>query len=144
MMGLVLALLVAGLLGTGAYLVLQRSPVRLVLGLALLSHGVNLLLFGAGSLKQGLPPIILDKEAFAGNISRFVDPLPQALILTAIVISFGISAFVIALLDRRHTLLRWGDSHGERADDPMALHPSTQQPQTEDDYEWLEDLLRKR
>jgi multicomponent Na+:H+ antiporter subunit C len=143
-MGLVLALLVAGLLGTGTYLVLQRSPVRLVLGLALLSHGVNLLLFGTGSLKLGRPPIILDKEAFTGDISRFVDPLPQALILTAIVISFGISAFVIALLDRRHILLRLAKSDEESADDPMALHEPAQPSPIDDDYEWLEDLLRKQ
>jgi multicomponent Na+:H+ antiporter subunit C len=143
MMGLVLAVLVAVLLGTGTYLILQHSPIPLVLGLGLLSHGVNLLLFGTGGLKQGLPPIVLDVVPFTGDISRFVDPLPQALVLTAIVISFGISAFVIALLNRRHTLLRLEFESGEHAGDPLALAAPAQPLWNDDDYEWLEDLVKR-
>jgi len=140
MIGLVLALLVAVLFGTGVYLILQRSPVRLILGLGLLSHAVNLLLFGTGALKRGIPPIVLDKAAFSGDIRPFVDPLPQALILTAIVISFGITAFMIALANRRNNLLLQTTLQPERADDPFALTKPQPQPALDDDYEWLEDV----
>jgi multicomponent Na+:H+ antiporter subunit C len=144
MIGVTLACLVAVLLGTGAYLLMQRSPIRLVLGLGLLSHGINLLLFGTGALKRGLPPIVLDKASFTGDISAFVDPLPQALILTAIVISFGITAFMIALLNRRNSLLTAdGATPPERQDDPLALQqPAVCQP-IPDDYEWLEEVPRQ-
>ena len=140
MIGLILALLVAALFGTGVYLILQRSPIRLILGLGLLSHAVNLLLFGTGALKRGIPPIVLDKTAFSGDISPFVDPLPQALILTAIVISFGITAFMIALANRRNNLLLHTTQQPERADDPFVLTKTQPQPALDDDYEWLADV----
>lgn len=143
MVGIVLALLVAVLLGTGTYLVLQRSPIRLLLGLGLLTHGVNLLLFGTGMLKRGAPPIVLDKAAFDGDISPYVDPLPQALILTAIVISFGITAFMIALVNRRHALARNQELEAGRSDDPFVEPSSTPQQGVNDDYEWLEDVVAR-
>lgn len=92
-----LALVVAVLFGTAVYLLLQRNVVRLVLGLALLAHAVNLLIFAMSKtgLRAGAPPIIGQAEPEA-----MIDPLPQALILTAIVISFGITAFLLALAVR--------------------------------------------
>lgn len=123
-------------------MVLQRSPIRLILGLGLLSHGVNLLLFGTGMLRRGLPPIVADKETFHGEIGAFVDPLPQALILTAIVISFGITAFIVVLINRRNTIVRTEEE--SLPGDPFALAPvSVQQMSTltEDDYEYLEYTL---
>jgi len=122
-------------------MVLQRSPIRLILGLGLLSHGVNLLLFSTGLLQRGLPPIIADKETFHGEIGAFVDPLPQALILTAIVISFGITAFIVVLVNRRSAIVR---SEAESLPgDPFALAPVSAQvsPLAEDDYEYLEYTL---
>ncbi len=122
-------------------MVLQRSPIRLILGLGLLSHGVNLLLFGAGQLRRGLPPIIADKATFHGEIAAFVDPLPQALILTAIVISFGITAFIVVLVNRRNTIVRGEDE--SLPGDPFALQPLSAQVAAivEDDYEYLEYTL---
>jgi multicomponent Na+:H+ antiporter subunit C len=150
MIALVLAGLVAALLATGTYLLLQRSPIRMVLGLGLFTHGVNLLLFGTGATRRGLPPII-DKGAYIGedgqfdlsrfDVSVYVDPLPQALILTVIVISFGIIAFFIALINRRYSLELTGDSAAERADDPFALQPPSQLRADEEDHEWLEDIV---
>ena len=102
MVGVLLGLVVAVLLGTGVYLLLLGTPIRLVLGLGLISHGVNLLLLGSSGLKRGAPPIVVDKAAFTGDISPFVDPLPQALILTAIVIGFGLTAFSLVLAHRVH------------------------------------------
>lgn len=103
---LVLALLVGALLTTGTWLVLRRGQVKLVIGFGLLTHGVNLLLFGTGPLTPGALPILADKEAIMNQaaISQTADPLPQALILTAIVISFGITAFLAILVSRRDAL----------------------------------------
>ncbi|MEZ4866666.1 MAG: NADH-quinone oxidoreductase subunit K [Caldilineaceae bacterium] len=144
MTGVVLALVVGVLFATGAYMLLERSPIRLILGLALLSHGVNLLLFSSGGFKRGIPPIVLDKASFVGDISAFVDPLPQALILTAIVISFGVTAFIVVLFNRRNTIVA-----GETAavNDPFAPEAETQAQREakaavpEDDYEFLEYSL---
>ena len=88
-----------------------RRPIKLLLGLGLLTHGVNLLIFSTAAKDSGLPPIE-DKATFAGNITPYVDPMPQALILTAIVISFGITAFIVMLINRRHTIME--ESDGDR------------------------------
>jgi len=113
----------------------------LILGIGLLSHGVNLLLFSTGMLRRGLPPIVADKATFQGEISTFVDPLPQALILTAIVISFGITAFIVVLVNRRSALVR--NEADALPGDPFALVPSTpaMNKAAEDDYEYLEYTL---
>lgn len=87
---LVMALTVAVLYGAGAYLLLQRNLSRIVIGLAIIGHGANLLLLLAGG-RAGRAPIVGDG---AGPAS---DPLPQALALTAIVITFGVSAYLLAL-----------------------------------------------
>jgi multicomponent Na+:H+ antiporter subunit C len=90
---LVLALTVGVLYAVGAYLVLQRSLSRIVIGLAILGHGANLLLLSAGG-NPGDPP-------FAGaDPATTSDPLAQALALTAIVITFAVSAFLLALAYR--------------------------------------------
>jgi len=135
-----LAIAVGSLFSAGVYLLLQRSPIRLILGLGLLSHGVNLLLFSTGGLRRGLPPIIADKTTFTGDISQFVDPLPQALILTAIVISFGVTAFVVVLVNRRNALLTASGELVETQGDPFTLVPNNRigDPATVDeDYEFL-------
>lgn len=82
----------AALIGIGTYLALQRLLSRVIIGLALLSHGVNLLIMSASS-RVGTPPV-LSEGADAAAVS---DPLPQALVLTAIVITFGVTAFLLAL-----------------------------------------------
>lgn len=84
-------IVIAVLAGVGTYLILQRQLTRIIIGLALISHGVNLLLLSAGA--RGSPPLLGDGQG-SGAIA---DPLPQALVLTAIVITFGVTAFLLAL-----------------------------------------------
>ncbi|MGH9153353.1 MAG: Na(+)/H(+) antiporter subunit C [Acidimicrobiales bacterium] len=106
---LVLALTVGALYAAGTYLVLQRALTRIVLGLALLGHGANLLLLLAGG-RAGRAPIV---GAGDGPVA---DPLPQALALTAIVITFGITAFLLALA-YRSWLLRHDDEVEDDVED---------------------------
>jgi multicomponent Na+:H+ antiporter subunit C len=141
MLGLLHAIIVGVLIGTGVYMLLQRSPIRMILGLGLLSHGVNLLLFSTGMLRRGLPPIVADKANFHGDIDAFVDPLPQALILTAIVISFGITAFIVVLVNRRNAIVP--DEAASLPGDPFALTGIAPEQAVlgADDYEYLEYTL---
>lgn len=90
-MEILLSLIVGVLVFCGVYLVLRGRTFTVVLGLSLLSYAVNLFLFSTGRLVIGAPPVITE------GVSRYADPLPQALVLTAIVISFGMTAFVIML-----------------------------------------------
>lgn len=101
---LMLAIVVGALMATGTYLILRRGQIRLILGLGLFSHSINLLLFGSGSLTRGHPPVFVDKTDYLSAVPTMADPLPQALILTAIVISFGMTAFIVALVSRRDAL----------------------------------------
>ena len=75
----------------GTYLILRQRTFPVILGLSLLSYAVNLVLFSSGRLALNLPPI------WQGEASAYTDPLPQALVLTAIVISFGMTAVVVML-----------------------------------------------
>ncbi len=100
MIVLMLALLIGLLFGTGLYCLLRRSLVKLVFGLILLSQGANLLVFTAGGLLAGKPPLI-GKDASVPT-EPIADPLPQAMVLTAIVIGFGLVAFFVALVYRAH------------------------------------------
>ncbi|MDP8987319.1 MAG: Na(+)/H(+) antiporter subunit C [Actinomycetota bacterium] len=108
---LLLALLVGTLYAVGTYLLLQRTLTRVVIGLAIMGHGANLLLLLAGG-RAGRAPIV-DGEGGAG---AFADPLPQALALTAIVITFGITAFLLALA-YRSWLLRSDDEVEDDVED---------------------------
>jgi multicomponent Na+:H+ antiporter subunit C len=80
----------------GTYLILSRSLLRIVLGTSLLTHGVHLLLLTMSRLKTGAPPILND------SAQTYTDPLPQALILTSIVISFGVTSFFLVLAYRAY------------------------------------------
>jgi multicomponent Na+:H+ antiporter subunit C len=95
-----LALVIGGLYAAGLYLMMRRSMVKLIIGLALLGHAANLLIFTVGRLTRGQPPIVSPGET--APVGPFADPLPQALILTAIVIGFGVQAFAIVLLKRAY------------------------------------------
>lgn len=90
--------LVGGLVACGLYMMMRRSMMKLIIGLALLSHAANLLIFTAGGLHRGRPPLV--PEGASAPPTPYADPLPQALVLTAIVISFGLLAFTIALVHR--------------------------------------------
>lgn len=95
-------ILIAGLIGVlfscGIYCLLRRSIVKLVIGIVLIGHGANLLVFSAGGLLAGRPPIV---EAGAMvPPAPYADPLPQAMVLTAIVIGFGLTAFALTLVHK--------------------------------------------
>jgi multicomponent K+:H+ antiporter subunit C len=102
-MELMVAIFVGVLTGTGIYLMLRARTFDLVLGLTLLSYAVNLLIFVMGRLTVGRPPILDGSQA--PSLANYADPLPQALVLTAIVISFAMTALllVIALVARAET-----------------------------------------
>ncbi len=97
-MELLLALVIGGLYAAGLYLMMRRNLVKLIIGLALLSHGANLLIFTAAGIERARPPLL--GENASQSLVQFADPLPQALILTAIVISFGVLAFALVLFLR--------------------------------------------
>ncbi len=99
------ALLIGVLSGTGTYLVLHRTLTRIILGLGLLGNAVNLLILTSGD-GPGVAPII-------GREGEFTDPVPQALVLTAIVIGFGVISFLLAMAYRAWTI----DGHDEVEDD---------------------------
>jgi multicomponent K+:H+ antiporter subunit C len=102
------------LTGTGVYLLLRARTFDLVLGLTLLSYAVNLLIFLMGRLAVGKPPIL--DARLAPSLANYADPLPQALVLTAIVISFGMTALllVIAMVARART----GSDHVDGRETP--------------------------
>jgi multicomponent Na+:H+ antiporter subunit C len=107
----VLAAVAAALFGIGTYLLMQRKLSRIIIGLGLLTHGANVLLITAG--RRGTPPIAEQAAA-----ETFADPLPQALALTAIVITFGVTTFLLALAYRSWLLTRDDevqDDVGDRA-----------------------------
>lgn len=91
----IIILILAGILFAAAiYNLLQRQLLRIIIGTGLLSHGAHLFILTMGELKRGHPPILID------GISDYVDPLPQALILTSIVISFGVTSLLLVLAYR--------------------------------------------
>ena len=94
-MTVVLALGAAVLFGVGTYLVLQRKLSRIIIGLALISHGANVLLLASG--RNGLAPLLDDGPV---DPERYADPLPQAMALTTIVITFGVTALLLAMAYR--------------------------------------------
>lgn len=98
-----LALVVGVIIAGALYLVLQRNLLRFAFGLILLSGGVNLLLFTAGRPTRGAPPLV--PEGAYAPVGAVANGLPQALILTAIVIGFGLTAFALVLLLRTYERL---------------------------------------
>ncbi|RED17838.1 Na+/H+ antiporter subunit C [Pontivivens insulae] len=99
----VLAMLTGLLVAAGAYLMLSGNLVRYILGLALLSNAANLVIFGAGRLTKANPPLI--PEGMKEPLEGAANALPQALILTAIVIGFGLFCFALALAYRAYYAL---------------------------------------
>ncbi|MFC7060710.1 Na(+)/H(+) antiporter subunit C [Halobacillus seohaensis] len=93
-MEFIMAILAGILFTTGVYNLLQKQLLRIVIGTALISHGAHLFILTMGELKRGAPPILTD------GIDQYADPLPQALILTSIVISFGVTSLLLVLAYR--------------------------------------------
>lgn len=104
-MEVLICVVVGGLFAAGLYLILRRNAFSLLIGLVVFSHGVNLLLLSSGGLTRGGVPI-LHKQ---GGADALADPLPQALILTAIVIGVGVQTFVLVLIFRLVRKLRSAD-----------------------------------
>ncbi|HYG35191.1 MAG TPA: Na+/H+ antiporter subunit C [Clostridia bacterium] len=102
-MNLLLAIVIGGLYASALYLMMRRNTVKLIIGLALLGQGTNLLIFTAAGLTRAEPPLI-DLET-QQPMENFADPLPQALILTAIVIGFAVLAFALVLIHRTHQVI---------------------------------------
>ncbi|MDR7478717.1 MAG: NADH-quinone oxidoreductase subunit K [Armatimonadota bacterium] len=107
-MTVLVAVLIGLLFAAGTWLLLSRQLVREVAGLILISHGANLLLLLSGGVRRGGPPIL-------GSAEPLANPLPQALILTAIVIGFGMMGFLLALGYRMHAFEEGDDDEEEVA-----------------------------
>ncbi len=119
-MAVILALTIGILYAAGFYLLLRRSMVKLIIGIILLAHAINLLLFLMGRLSPAAAPIIeAGAEQLTGN---YADPLPQALILTAIVIGFGLQIFAIVLIRKVYQTVHSDDS-GTLKDEEDAVSP---------------------
>jgi multicomponent Na+:H+ antiporter subunit C len=99
-MTLLLSIVVGVLFGTGVYMLMRRTLVQLLIGLAMISNAANLLIFTSAGLTRKTPPVV-PADALVPP-TPFADPVPQALILTAIVISFGVIAFTLALANRTY------------------------------------------
>ena len=115
-----LALAIWACLSAGLYLALSRDLFRLVLGLAVLSSGANLLLYAAGRIYTATPAVIPVGEA---TLTAGANPLPQALVLTAIVIGFSFICFCLVLLLRLVQSLRSDDMKTYRDAEPVPTDP---------------------
>jgi multicomponent Na+:H+ antiporter subunit C len=112
----VIALLVGLFLAAASYLMLSRALVRILLGLVVLGNAVNLLIFVAGRLTRASPPIVAAGQS--GPEGHLANPLPQALILTAIVIGFAMFAFLIVLAFRAYQEMDADDTDHMRLAEP--------------------------
>ncbi|MEM8788213.1 MAG: Na+/H+ antiporter subunit C [Pseudomonadota bacterium] len=111
-----LAITIGVLVATAVYLMLARNVLRFIFGLVLISNAANLTIFTAGRLTEGKPPLIeIGAEAPEGVVAN---ALPQALVLTAIVIGFGLFAFALVLMFRAYTTLGTLDSDEMRVAEP--------------------------
>lgn len=95
-MEIVMSFVIGFLFMAAVYLILSKSLLRIIIGTGVLSHGAHLLLLTMGGLGGASPPVV------AEGVTDYADPLPQALILTAIVISFGVTAFFLVLAYRSY------------------------------------------
>ncbi len=107
-----IAISIGTLTASGIYLMLRKRTFPVIIGLTLLSYAVNVFIFAAGRLVPGLPAII------AKDAAGYTDPLPQALVLTAIVISFGMTAVIVlmslgAWLESGHDKVDMDEDEGE-------------------------------
>ena len=93
-MEIIISILAGLLFSVGIYNILQKQLLRIAIGTGLISHAAHLFILTMGKLKRGQPPIIQE------GITEYTDPLPQALILTSIVISFGVTSVILVLAYR--------------------------------------------
>ncbi|MDH4982961.1 Na+/H+ antiporter subunit C [Hyphomicrobium sp. D-2] len=99
-MEIILALSIGALAGSGIWLILRSRTYQVLIGLSLLSYAVNLFIFSMGRLRTDAPPIL--EKGVPNTLAHYTDPVPQALVLTAIVITFAMTAlFLVVLLVAR-------------------------------------------
>ena len=110
----VLAVAIGSLYSAGLFMMLRRSAVKLIIGMSLLGHAANLLIFTIAGLTRARPPILTGAGADFGDLA---DPLPQSLILTAIVIGFAVQAFAVVLIHRVIQILGTDDLDEMKATD---------------------------
>ena len=123
-MAVVLAVVIGVLYGVAVYLLLRRSLAQLILGLAMLTNATNLLIFTVGGLVRARPPIVAaDAEQLT---PPYADPVPQALILTAIVIGFAVLAFALVLAYRSFQVV--GSDDLDEMNTTDTLPPDSQTP----------------
>ncbi|MCF4097906.1 Na+/H+ antiporter subunit C [Maritalea mediterranea] len=115
-MEIALAFLVGLFFAVAIYLLLSRSLIRMLLGIAIIGNGVNLLIFTVGRLTREVPPIVPDGEY--APLEQIANPLPQALILTAIVIGFSLFAFLLVLTYRAYQELDADNTDTMRVAEP--------------------------
>lgn len=116
-MQVVLAFLIGGLYTVAIYLLLRQTVARVILGLALLTNATNLLIFTVGGLTRSKPPIVPDGRS--QPTGPFADPVPQSLILTAIVIGFGVLAFMMVLAFRTNQIINVDNTDTMQATDAL-------------------------
>ncbi len=114
-MNVAISVLAGIFLSAGIYLLLSRALIRMLLGLLLFGNGVNLVILVAGRLSRGVPPITLDGKL---PLDGAANPLPQALILTAIVIGFALFSFLLVLAWRAYQSLDADDTDQMRVAEP--------------------------
>ena len=117
-MHVLLAIVIGGLFAAAVYLMLRRSLAKLIIGLSLLTSATNLLILTVGGLTRARPPLV--PVGATRPIEPFADPIPQALILTAIVIGFGVLAFMMALAYRTYNVVGSDDLDDMVATDALA------------------------
>ena len=105
------------MIAAAAYLLMSRNLLRIILGLLLLGNGVNLSIFLAGRLSSNIPPLV--QEGLT-TIETSANPLPQALVLTAIVISFALVAYTAVLFQRSQRALDTMDTDNMRVAEPRS------------------------
>ncbi|MDO5609009.1 MAG: Na+/H+ antiporter subunit C [Capnocytophaga sp.] len=117
-MEFILAIIIGLFYAAGVFLMMRRSLVKLIIGLIMIGNGANLLIFLLGRIVKGAPPIIPGDSKVIEGI--FADPVPQALILTAIVISFGLQSFAIILIRKAYKAVKTDDLDQMNSTDEFA------------------------
>jgi multicomponent K+:H+ antiporter subunit C len=123
MMEFALATVIGVLTAGGVYLLLRARSLDVILGLTLLSYATNLLIFSAGRLAVGRPPVL--RDGVPARLENYIDPLPQALVLTAIVIAFAMTAVTIVVAMRSNA-----DNGSDHVDARATADPLAEPPET--------------
>ena len=114
------------LTAAGVYLLLRARSFDVILGLTLLSYATNLLIFASGRVSPGKPPVL--RDGVTTTLAHYTDPLPQALVLTAIVIAFAMTAVTVVVAMRNHADLNSDHVDGQEPDKPAPKRNGDAQP----------------